>query len=351
LTPHPFSGLDPTAVLQALDTVGLRGDGRILQLNSYENRVFRVMLEDGQAVVAKFYRPHRWTDEQILEEHDFCRELSEAEVPVVAPMPLTLDTHLAQPSTRLVGPAATLLRAPHLENDASHPTTGRHEPDWRISVSPWLGGRDPDIESEAAFERLGRLMGRLHAVGATMPFLHRLTLSAELGSQAIDQLLAFQTLDPHMQSRWESAARRALDQVFEAFVGASSSAPIRLHGDAHRGNIIERNETFHLVDLDDTCQGPAVQDLWLFLDGQAGDRRRRQWQALLRGYEDFMDFDDAQTRLIEPLRTLRVLRHAAWIAQRWDDPAFPLAFPGFGTPNFWADHTALLQEQLERMAG
>jgi Ser/Thr protein kinase RdoA (MazF antagonist) len=349
LTLPPFSGLDPDAVLQALDTVGLRGDGRILQLNSYENRVFRVMLEDGSVVVAKFYRPHRWTDEQILEEHAFCRELSQAEVPVVAPLQLTLDDSLASASSRIVGEAATLLHAPHLGDETST-VTGNPSSDWRISVSPWLGGRDPEIESEAAFDRLGRLMGRLHAVGAQNPFQHRIALTAERGVEAVDRLLAFDLLDPHVRPRWESAARRALDQVLEAFSRASDTASIRLHGDAHRGNVIERHETFHLVDLDDTCQGPAVQDLWLFLDGQAGDHRRRQWQALLRGYEDFMDFDDAQTRLIEPLRTLRMLRHAAWIAQRWDDPAFPLAFPGFGTPNYWADHIALLDEQLERMA-
>ena len=342
---HPtFSGLDPSAVLHALDTVGLRGDGRILQLNSYENRVFRVMLEDGRAVVAKFYRPQRWTDAQILEEHAFCLALGRSEVPVVAPLTLTFDDMQGQSLARLAGSPTTLLHTPaHREADLA-------DGDWRVSVSPWLGGRDPDIESEAAFERLGRLMGRLHAVGHEARFQHRLTLRAELGTQAIDQLLALDFLNPDLKSRWESTARRDLDLVLEAFERCGDTPSIRLHGDAHRGNVIERDETFHLVDLDDTCQGPAVQDLWLFLDGQAGDLRRRQWQALLRGYEDFMDFDDAQTHLIEPLRTLRVLRHAAWIALRWEDPAFPLAFPGFGTPNFWADHMAVLNEQTDRMA-
>ena len=266
--PAAYGRLTPDTVLEALDAVGLRGDGRILQLNSYENRVFRLMLEDG----------------------------------------------------------------------------GAH----RISVSPWLGGRDPDVESPQAFERLGRLIGRVHAVGATQPFAHRLTLCPALGLQAIDTLVELQVVDPGQANPWESAARTAMEGVARAFE-RSDSAALRLHGDAHRGNLLEREQTLHLVDFDDACNGPAMQDLWLFLDGHDGEDRRRQLQALLRGYEDFMPFDDAQLALIEPLRTLRMLCHSAWVAQRWADPAFPIAFPGFGTPNHWADQTALLNEQIDRM--
>jgi Ser/Thr protein kinase RdoA (MazF antagonist) len=334
--PTAYGQLTPETVLEALDAVGLRGDGRILQLNSYENRVFRLMLEDGGAVVAKFYRPGRWSDAQIHEEHLFTLELAAAEVAVMAPLVMQLLPP-APAHAQVSGLAATLLHWQPRDG-------GAH----RISVSPWLGGRDPDIETPEAFERLGRLIGRVHAVGATKPFEHRLTLAPALGVQAIDTLLALQVVDLSLQGRWESAARTAMTAVTRAFERAEG-AMIRLHGDAHRGNLLEREHTLHLVDFDDACSGPAMQDLWLFLDGQDGDERRQQLHALLRGYEDFMDFDDAQIALIEPLRTLRLLRHSAWIAQRWNDPAFPIAFPGFDTPNHWADQTVLLHEQIDRM--
>ena len=335
-TPTAYGQLTPDTVLEALDAVGLRGDGRILQLNSYENRVFRLMLEDGGAVVAKFYRPGRWTDAQIHEEHGFTLELAAAEVAVMAPLPMRLLP--PAPATGSVSGTATTLLHWQTREGGTH----------RISVSPWLGGRDPDIESPEAFERLGRLIGRVHAVGAQQAFTHRLVLSPALGNQAIDTLLALQVVDPAQTQPWESAARKAMDGVARAFERAGSPL-LRLHGDAHRGNLLEREQTLHLVDFDDACSGPAMQDLWLFLDGHEGEDRRRQLQALLRGYEDFMDFDDAQLQLIEPLRTLRLLRHSAWIAQRWGDPAFPIAFPGFGTPNHWADQTVQLREQIERM--
>jgi Ser/Thr protein kinase RdoA (MazF antagonist) len=254
----------------------------------------------------------------------------------MAPLPMRLLP--PAPANALIsGAAATLLHWQTREG-------GTH----RISVSPWLGGRDPDIESPEAFERLGRLIGRVHAVGAQQAFAHRLTLSPELGFQAINALLALQVVDPAQAQHWESAARGAMEGVTRAFERAGSTL-LRLHGDAHRGNLLEREQTLHLVDFDDACSGPAMQDLWLFLDGHEGEDRRRQLQSLLRGYEDFMDFDDAQLQLIEPLRTLRLLRHSAWIAQRWSDPAFPIAFPSFGTPNHWADQTVQLREQIDRM--
>lgn len=331
-----YGQLTPDTVLEALDAVGLHGDGRILQLNSYENRVFRLMLEDGGAAVAKFYRPGRWSDAQIHEEHGFTLELAAAEVAVMAPVALQLLPP-APDNAQVSGPHHSLL---HWQP----PNGGAH----RISVSPWLGGRDPDIESPEAFARLGRLIGRVHAVGATQSFVHRLRLSPDLGVQAIDALLQLLAVDPAQAPSWEHAARTAMDLVARAFDRAGG-ALLRLHGDAHRGNLLERASTLHLVDFDDACSGPAMQDLWLFLDGHEGEDRRRQLQALLRGYEDFMAFDDAQLGLIEPLRTLRLLRHSAWIAQRWSDPAFPIAFPAFGTPNHWADQTVLLKKQIDRM--
>jgi Ser/Thr protein kinase RdoA (MazF antagonist) len=349
--PGGFGQLTPQTVLAALDAVGLRGDGRILQLNSYENRVWRVMLEDGGAVVAKFYRPGRWSDAQILEEHAFTLELAAAEVPVLAPLPMQL---LAGPpgawpeGAGVSGDRGTLLHWPDAE---AGPGAGP----LRVSLSPWLGGRDPEVESPQAFERLGRLIGRVHAVGARGRFAHRLHLDASLAQRAVQTLIALDVVEPGLRPRWESAARAAADaveRVFGRVLGAGTDAPalLRLHGDAHRGNLLERDTTLHLVDFDDACSGPAMQDLWLFLDGHEGESRRRQLDALLRGYEDFMEFDDAQRALIEPLRTLRLLRHSAWIAERWTDPAFPRAFPGFGSPNHWADQTVLLLEQADRMS-
>lgn len=340
-----FGQLTPDGVLDALESVGLRGDGRILQLNSYENRVFQVMLEEGQAVVAKFYRPGRWSDEQILEEHDFSLELAAAEVPVMAPMPLTLSPHAGRPgqTSRLTGRHSSLL----------HWSDGPHA--HRVSVSAFLGGRDPNVETDADWQRLGRLMGRVHAVGKggqggrAHRFEHRLSLEPALAQKAIDTLLSLDVVDLSLRSRWEAVARLAADHIAQAFERVSPIETLRLHGDAHRGNLLERHGALHLVDLDDACNGPAMQDLWLFLDGQ--DRRSAQHQLdlLLSGYEDFVPFDDRERALIEPLRTLRVLRHSAWIAQRWEDPAFAQAFPSFGSPSHWADQLTQLEEQIERM--
>lgn len=357
--PGGFGHLTPQTVLAALDAVGLRGDGRILQLNSYENRVFRVMLEDGGAVVAKFYRPGRWSDAQILEEHAWTRELAADEVPAMAPLPLRLlpfEPGTLPPQARVSGDEGTLLHWPDADTESGADPAGTESAaPLRLSISPWLGGRDPTVESPEAFERLGRLIGRVHAIGARSRFAHRAHLDAAAAERAIATLLALDVVDPAQRPAWESAARHAADAVAQAFEHVLGSDPmavparLRLHGDAHRGNLLERGEVLHLVDFDDACSGPAVQDLWLFLDGHEGESRRRQFDALLRGYEDFAEFDDAQRALIEPLRTLRMLRHSAWIAERWSDPAFPRAFPSFDSPNHWADQTVLLQEQIDRM--
>ena len=346
-----FADLRPQTVLSALDAVGLRGDGRLLQVNSYENRVFRVMLEDGGAVAAKVYRPGRWSDAQVLEEHRFMDELLRAEVPVLAALPLEL-TPDAPADAAVAGEPPTLLHWPSEPDSAATAVGPAPGASLRIAASPWLGGRDPSVETPQSFERLGRLIGRVHAVGHRAGFTHRSTLSAARGWEAIETLLALDVIDPALRAGWTSAARRAMDTVqhaFEAAAGREGLRTLRLHGDAHRGNLLERGEVLHLVDFDDACTGPAMQDLWLFLDGRDGHSRREQFDALLRGYEDFAEFDDAEKRLVEPLRTLRMLRHSAWIALRWHDPAFPLAFAGFGTPNHWAEQTTLLEEQAWRM--
>jgi Ser/Thr protein kinase RdoA (MazF antagonist) len=339
--PHPgappaalgYADLTPPQVLTALDAVGQRGDGRILQLNSYENRVFQVMLEEGGAVVAKFYRPGRWRDEQIVEEHSFALELAAAEVPVVAP--LTLQA--AEAGVRLLGTPPTLALA------HGH----------RYAVSPRCAGREPELEDPETLRQIGRFIGRLHAVGRQRPFVHRHHLDpAADGARALRVLLAGGFVTPHEQAAWQATAEEALALVNDAFARLQTSGPLatlRLHGDCHIGNVLWRDGHPHVVDLDDAMQGPAVQDLWMLVSGDASTMAR-QLDTLLEGYEQFLHFDDRERTLIEPLRTLRMLRHSAWLAERWADPTFPLNFPFFGTAAYWSQQTTQLREQVMAMA-
>ncbi|HEY9065173.1 MAG TPA: serine/threonine protein kinase [Burkholderiaceae bacterium] len=338
-SPTPFDGLVPETVLDALDSVGLRGDGRLIQLNSFENRVFQVFLEDGRVVVAKFYRPGRWSDAQILEEHAFAVELAEAEVPVAAPLPLAVasESPLAAQAT---AKGSTLVE---------YTTAGGAS--FRFGVALRFGGRAPELEDEDTLERIGRFIGRLHTIGAQRCFEHRLALTPDtFGTTHRDWLLAQQLIPPEAESAWRSTADRALIAVRDAFAQLGALRTLRLHGDCHLGNMLWSDATGpHFVDLDDAVMGPAVQDLWMLL---AGDRptARRQLAAVLEGYEAFREFDQRELRLIEPLRTLRMIHHSAWIARRWADPAFPIAFPWFESPAYWAEQTTRLREQLEAMA-
>jgi Ser/Thr protein kinase RdoA (MazF antagonist) len=301
--------------------VGLRADGRMLGLNSYENRVYQIYLEEGQPVVAKFYRPGRWSDAQILEEHGFAAQLVEHEVPVVAPLEIAGKT---------------------LHKSAS-------EPVFPFAVYPRRGGRTPNLEDPKALEWIGRFIGRIHAVGSTKNFQVRETLSPRsFGEEPREWLLKHASIPQDLLDSWKAATSQALEAVSRNFQLASGTRQIRLHGDCHPGNILWTDDGPHFVDLDDARMGPAIQDLWMLLSGNRADMSL-QLRSVLAGYEDFMELDRRQLNLVEALRTLRLIHYSAWIARRWDDPAFPAAFPWFGTPRYWQDRILELKEQISLM--
>jgi len=315
---HPYSRLTPDLVLDAVASVGLRPDGRMLGLNSYENRVYQIWLEetDGQSavVVAKFYRPGRWSDEQIDEEHAFARELAEREIPVVAP------THSA-----------------------------RHA-DFRFAVYPRRGGRTPDLDNPKTLEWIGRFIARIHAVGASAPFRHRETLTAQsFGHEARAWLLEHKCVPADLLEAWQAVTAQALSSVDACFARAGETRTLRLHGDCHPGNILWTDAGPHFVDLDDARMGPAIQDLWMLLSGDRASMTRQLADVLI-GYEDFMELDRRELHLVEALRTLRLIHYSAWIARRWDDPAFPAAFPWFNTQRYWQDRILELREQISLMS-
>ena len=353
-----YSQLDPQQVLDALDSVGLRGDGRVLQLNSYENRVFQVFLdtsdsghERGQhAVVAKFYRPGRWSDAQLLEEHSFALELAAAEVPVVPPLVLPIvqqATKRIDPQSGEISPGVKLLGEP--------PTlacwTSLQGPH-RFAVSARCAGREPELEDAQTLRQIGRFIGRLHAVGGRQPFVHRHHLQPKADAERALVLLVSGGFVPDTErASWLQAAELALHGITAAFQTISRDEPLatlRLHGDCHPGNVLWRDGLPHIVDLDDAMQGPAVQDLWMLVSGDPHSMAQ-QLNTLLEGYEQFCDFDDRERQLIEPLRTLRMLRHSAWLAERWSDPTFPRHFPFFGSAAYWNQQTMQLREQVELM--
>ncbi len=315
---HPYSALTPEVALDALDSAGLRADGRLLALNSYENRVYQMGVEDAQPVVVKFYRPGRWSDAAILEEHAFTAELAESEIPVVAPLRL---------------------------NDATlHAHAG-----FRFAVYPKQGGRMPEFDRDDTLERMGRFLGRIHAVGATARFAHRPTLDLEtFGTASRDFLRAGHWLPRDLVAAWDSVVDHALASVAHCYARAGAVRPLRLHGDCHAGNVLWTEAGPHFVDFDDARMGPAVQDLWMLLSGER-DEQQAQLNAILAGYEDFMDFDARELHLVEALRTLRLIHYAAWLARRWDDPAFPAAFPWFNTQQYWQARILELREQIALM--
>lgn len=311
---HPFATLSPDLVLDAVESLGYLSDARVLALNSYENRVYQVGIEGETPLIAKFYRPGRWGDAAIREEHAFSLELAEHEIPVVAP----------------------LLR----DGESLFEHAG-----FRFALFPRRGGHAPEPGNLDQLYRLGQLLGRLHGVGASRPFQHRETMTVEnFGHQSLACVLDSGFLPASLRPAYESVARDLLARL-DALFASVCYTTIRLHGDCHPGNLLYRDEAFHMVDLDDCRMGPAMQDLWMML---AGERQERlsQLSELMEGYQEFHDFDPRELALIEGLRSLRLLHYSAWLARRWDDPAFPMSFPWFANERYWGDQVLALREQL-----
>ena len=313
-----FAGLQPEDIVATLTDLGFDCDGRFLALNSYENRVYQIGIEDERPVVAKFYRPGRWSDESIGEEHQFSLDLAAQEIPVVPPLKIDGDT---------------LKQAGH----------------YRLAVFLCRGGRAPDLDNYALLTQLGRLVARIHLEGEVSPFRHRPRIDINsYGVESINYLLDNDFIPEENCAAYESIVELVLDGVEACFERAGNTQELRLHGDFHPGNVLVNQDRLHIVDLDDCRHGPAVQDLWMFLSGDHAEQTP-QLEALLEGYQSFRRFDPRELHLIEALRSLRIMHYAAWLARRWEDPAFKVAFPWFDSPRYWDDHVLALREQVALM--
>lgn len=308
----PYAGLSPELILEALESVGFTPNGGLLALNSYENRVYQAEQENGEFVVAKFYRPQRWSTAAIREEHAFTAELKDAEISVVAPL--------------------------IIDGDSLFEFGG-----FQFAVYPRQGGHPPNLENEADLAVLARTIGRMHAIGARTTFQHRAALTSDrLGHDSRTYLLEHNFIPDDLTEAYTTLSRDLLSRIDDRLAGLSHS---RIHGDCHMGNVLWRVDTPHFVDFDDCVMGPPVQDLWMLLSGERAEQTS-QLNVILDAYTTFFEFQVSTLAAIEALRTLRIMHHAAWIARRWQDPAFPAAFPWFDSPRFWSDHLLELREQM-----
>jgi len=324
---HPYEALTPDVILDAVDSQALltggRSDGRQLALNSYENRVYQVGIEDAQPVIVKFYRPNRWTDAAIQEEHDFAESLAQSEIPAVAPLRDDTGNSLFEYAG------------------------------FRFAIYPRRGGRTPDLEDLDNLVWMGRFLGRIHAIGATEAFQHRPVLDIEsFGREPFRYIMSTNVVPGDLHEAYSTLVEDVLKQVQAGFeragVADGKVAQIRLHGDCHPGNILWTDGGPHFVDFDDARTGPAIQDLWMLLSGERA-QMTGQIDEILSGYSEFMDFNPRELHLIEPLRTLRMIHYSAWLARRWDDPTFPMHFPWFAEPRYWEEQILALREQAAIM--
>ncbi|MEM8594303.1 MAG: serine/threonine protein kinase [Pseudomonadota bacterium] len=314
----PFSGLTPDAVCDAIEAQGYLVDGRILALNSYENRVYQVGLDDASPLIAKFYRPERWTQAQILEEHAFCFELAESDFPVVPPLVHSNGSSLAS-------------------------FNGLY-----IALFERKGGRAPELDNFDHLFSLGQHVAKIHGIGKQASFTHRPALTVQsYGKNSVDYLMAH-FIPGSLKDAYATLCSDLLSLITDAFDDFPEGDFIRCHADCHLGNMLWRDDSPHFVDFDDARMAPPIQDIWMLL---SGDKQQQQLQLaeLLEGYELFQEFDDRQLSLIEPLRTLRMLHHCAWLARRWEDPSFPMHFPWFNTERFWGEHILQLKEQFSAL--
>lgn len=312
----PYANLEPSVILDAIESTGLRCNGSLFALNSYENRVYQVGLEEASPVIAKFYRPSRWSSEAILEEHQFAEELASHEIPVVAPL---------------------ILQGKSL-----------HEfQEFRFALFPRQGGRPLEVDNLEQLEWMGRFIGRVHAVGAVRPFQHRIRIDVETyGRDPFEFLMKHNFVPEELSHNFALTVELLLEKIAECFKRIDSLTYIRLHGDCHAGNVLWDPRGPHIVDLDDCLMGPAIQDIWMMLSGGNEKEVKRQRESILNGYYEFYDFNPQEFRLVEALRTLRMIYYAGWLAKRWEDPAFPLNFPWFNTPRYWQEQLQHLREQL-----
>lgn len=314
----PFAKLSPDLILDAVDSLAIKTDGSLLVLNSYENRVYQLGINEASPLVVKFYRPNRWTDQQILEEHAFVQSLANAEIPAVPAIQIN-DQTLFQHSG------------------------------FRFSLFSKHGGRAPELDREGVLEWIGRFVGRIHSIGSTQSFLHRPRLDIHsFGEVPSQYLLVSEFIPLELREVYRGVVAQALDGINRCYERAGDVDLIRLHGDCHMGNLLWTDDGPHFVDFDDSRMGPAVQDLWMMLSGSPEEMKQQMNQILL-GYEDFLDFNLQELHLIEALRTLRLIHYSAWIAARWDDPAFKAAFTWFNTQQYWQDRILELREQIAAM--
>lgn len=311
----PYQDLTPDTLLNAVESAGFRCDGRLLALNSYENRVYQVGIEENSPLIAKFYRPNRWSNEAILEEHAFTLELVDRELPVVAP---------------LVDEAGRTL----------HEFEG-----FRFALYPRRPGRVPELDDPDTLEWMGRFIARIHAVGAIEPFKHRPALDvASFGDESFHTILSGGFVPQDLEVAYRSLVEDVLHRVRASFARVPKIRNIRLHGDCHPGNVLWTDDGPHFVDFDDCRMGPAIQDIWMLLSGDRVEMST-QLRHVMDGYLEFYDFDPAELHVLEALRTLRMIHYSAWLARRWNDPAFKSSFPWFNTQRYWQEQILALREQ------